>query len=60
VLRTAVEHGLLYFDTAPLYGHGLAEQRVGRVVADLDRSSTIVSTKVGRLLRADAPLDESQ
>jgi D-threo-aldose 1-dehydrogenase len=60
VLASAVAHGLRYFDTAPLYGHGLAEQRVGRAVARLPRDEVIVSTKVGRLLRADAPRDESQ
>ena len=60
VLASAVAHGLRYFDTAPLYGHGLAEQRVGRAVAKLPRDDVFVSTKVGRLLRADAPRDESQ
>src|SRR6266567_8214971 len=60
VLATAVAHGLRYFDTAPLYGHGLAEQRVGRAVARRPRAEVFVSTKVGRLLRADAPRDESQ
>ncbi len=60
VLGSAVAHGLRYFDTAPLYGHGLAEQRVGRAVAGLPRDEVFVSTKVGRLLRADAPRDESQ
>jgi D-threo-aldose 1-dehydrogenase len=60
VLASAVAHGLRYFDTAPLYGHGLAEQRVGRAVAGVARDEIIVSTKVGRLLRADAPRDESQ
>ncbi len=59
-LNEAVRRGLRYFDTAPLYGHGLAEHRVGRAVAGLQRSDAIVSTKVGRLLRADAPRDESQ
>jgi D-threo-aldose 1-dehydrogenase len=59
-LSAAVERGLRYFDTAPLYGHGLAEQRVGRAVAKIDRANAIVSTKVGRLLRSDAPRDESQ
>lgn len=59
-LGEAVKRGLRYFDTAPLYGHGLAEQRVGRAVAKLRRSDAIVSTKVGRLLRADAPRDETQ
>jgi D-threo-aldose 1-dehydrogenase len=60
VLAAAVAGGLRYFDTAPLYGHGLAEQRVGRAVARLPRDEVFVSTKVGRLLRADAPRDESQ
>jgi D-threo-aldose 1-dehydrogenase len=60
VLAEAVKRGLRYFDTAPLYGHGLAEQRVGRAVARLRRSEAIISTKVGRLLRSDAPRDESQ
>jgi D-threo-aldose 1-dehydrogenase len=60
VLASAVARGLRYFDTAPLYGHGLAEQRVGRAVAGLRRDDVFVSTKVGRLLRADAPRDESQ
>jgi D-threo-aldose 1-dehydrogenase len=60
VLAEAVKRGLRYFDTAPLYGHGLAEQRVGRAVAKLRRSEAIISTKVGRLLRSDAPRDESQ
>jgi D-threo-aldose 1-dehydrogenase len=60
VLANAVARGLRYFDTAPLYGHGLAEERVGRAVAGLPRDEVIVSTKVGRLLRADAPRDDSQ
>jgi len=60
VLASALTHGLRYFDTAPLYGHGLAEQRVGRAVAGMPRDEVLVSTKVGRLLRADAPRDESQ
>jgi D-threo-aldose 1-dehydrogenase len=60
VLAHATDRGLRYFDTAPLYGHGLAERRVGRAVAGLDRHDSIVSTKVGRLLRPGVPRDESQ
>jgi D-threo-aldose 1-dehydrogenase len=52
--------GLRYFDTAPLYGYGLAERRLGRALAGKPRESFAVSTKVGRLLRADAPPDRSQ
>lgn len=43
--------GARLFDTAPLYGHGLSEQRLGRALAKYDRDDYILSTKVGRLLR---------
>lgn len=60
VLAASIGLGLRYFDTAPLYGHGLAEERVGRAVKRLGRADAIVSTKVGRLLRPNAPRDEAQ
>jgi D-threo-aldose 1-dehydrogenase len=43
--------GIRYFDTAPLYGYGLAEQRLGRFLRTKPRESFVLSTKVGRLLR---------
>jgi D-threo-aldose 1-dehydrogenase len=52
--------GLRYFDTAPLYGYGLAEQRLGRVLREKPRAEFAVSTKVGRLLRPNVPPDPSQ
>ena len=51
-LERAWELGLNYFDTAPLYGRGLAECRLGRFLADR-RDGVVVSTKVGRLLQED-------
>ena len=60
VIEQALADGVRYLDTAPLYGHGLAEQRVGRAIAKTPRENLIVSTKVGRLLREGAPRDESQ
>jgi D-threo-aldose 1-dehydrogenase len=54
------DEGIRYFDTAPLYGHGLAEGRVRAAIADKPREDLVISTKVGRLLRADVPRDESQ
>jgi D-threo-aldose 1-dehydrogenase len=54
----AWDAGIRYFDTAPLYGHGQSEQRLGRVLRNYPRRDYVVSTKVGRLLRptgADAP-----
>jgi len=44
--------GVRYFDTAPLYGFGLAEQRLGRFLRTQPRDEYVISTKVGRLLRA--------
>jgi D-threo-aldose 1-dehydrogenase len=43
--------GLRYFDTAPLYGLGVAEHRLGAALRRVDRRSVVVSTKIGRLLR---------
>lgn len=45
--------GLRYFDTAPLYGHGLSELRLGRALQKKPREAFVLSTKVGRLLRPD-------
>jgi len=56
----AYEVGMRLFDTAPLYGHGLAEQRLGHVLRRLPRTEFVLSTKVGRLLRPDAPPDATQ
>ncbi|MGE0279804.1 MAG: aldo/keto reductase [Rhizobiaceae bacterium] len=43
--------GVRYFDTAPYYGHGLAELRLGHSLRWKDRSDYVVSTKVGRVLK---------
>ncbi len=43
--------GIRYFDTAPLYGFGLAERRLGAFLRAQPRDSFVLSTKVGRLLR---------
>ncbi|MEK9284978.1 MULTISPECIES: aldo/keto reductase [unclassified Bradyrhizobium] len=46
--------GVRFFDTAPLYGFGLAERRLGGFLRQKPRDSYVISTKVGRLLRAPA------
>jgi D-threo-aldose 1-dehydrogenase len=47
----ALDAGIGYFDTAPHYGFGLAERRLGDALAEADAGGgAIVSTKVGRLL----------
>jgi D-threo-aldose 1-dehydrogenase len=60
VVDTAWKAGLRHFDTAPLYGHGLSEQRLGRALAERPRDEYSISTKVGRLLRAGGKPDPRQ
>ena len=52
-LETAYRRGIRLFDTAPLYGHGLSEHRLGHVLRDKPRSEFVISTKVGRWLRPE-------
>ena len=42
--------GMRYFDTAPLYGHGLSERRLGVALSRRPRDDIVVATKVGRVL----------
>ncbi|SCD38096.1 D-threo-aldose 1-dehydrogenase [Streptomyces sp. TverLS-915] len=49
-LEAAWDAGIRYFDTAPHYGVGLSEERLGRFLADRPRTSYVLSTKVGRRL----------
>jgi D-threo-aldose 1-dehydrogenase len=49
-LRAAVEAGVTLLDTAPYYGHGLSEHRVGRFVRSQPREGIVLATKVGRVL----------
>lgn len=55
VLDRAWEGGVRYFDTAPLYGLGLSETRLNRFLRGKPRDEYVLSTKVGRLLKASAP-----
>ena len=50
----AWDAGIRYFDTAPHYGLGLSEQRLGAVLRDKPRDAFVISTKVGRLLEPNA------
>jgi D-threo-aldose 1-dehydrogenase len=53
VIDAAWDAGVRTFDTAPHYGLGLAERRLGAALADRPRSEYVLSTKVGRLLVPD-------
>ena len=50
VLEAAWDGGIRYYDTAPLYGLGLAETRLNPLPARQARDDYVLSTKVGRLL----------
>jgi D-threo-aldose 1-dehydrogenase len=49
-VKVAWDEGVRYFDTAPHYGLGLSERRLGRALATKVRGEFVLSTKVGRLL----------
>ena len=49
MIRSALDSGINFYDTAPIYGHGTSEERLGKVFKTLDRSSIVINTKFGRL-----------
>ena len=51
-LEACWQLGVRYFDTAPWYGRGLSELRVGRLLRARPRDEFVLSTKVGRILRS--------
>jgi len=54
-LQEAWALGVRYYDTAPLYGLGIGETRLGSFLRERPRDEFILSTKVGRLLQRCAP-----
>jgi D-threo-aldose 1-dehydrogenase len=57
ILGRALQLNVRLVDTAPLYGLGMAERRIGPVLAARPRESFALSTKVGRVLRPREPGD---
>lgn len=49
-VEEAYRLGIRLFDTAPFYGYGLSEQRLGHALASLHADDVVISTKVGRLI----------
>ena len=56
-IRSSMELGIRYLDTAPFYGFGRSELRFREALADRPRDSYIISTKVGRLLVGNGEID---
>ena len=59
IVTAAWEAGVRYVDTAPFYGVGAAEHRVGDALREQDRDEWVLSTKVGRLLRPKTDITPS-
>ena len=51
MIQRSWDAGLRYYDTAPMYGHGLSEARVGHSLRWKPRDQFVVSSKVGRILK---------
>lgn len=51
MIQHAWDAGVRYYDTAPMYGHGLAELRTGHSLRWKERGEFVLSSKVGRLLK---------
>src|SRR5262249_14264101 len=49
-VEAAWQQGTRYFDTAPFYGAGLSETRLGKQLAAHKRDEYLLSTKVGRII----------
>ncbi len=52
-VQRSYEHGIRFFDTAPLYGAGEAERRLGAALRGVPRDEVVIQTKVGRIIRPD-------
>jgi D-threo-aldose 1-dehydrogenase len=51
MFQTAWDAGVRYYDTAPMYGHGLSELRTGQSLRWKERDDFVLSSKVGRVLK---------
>ena len=58
-VAAALGEGVRYFDTAPFYGYGLSEQRLGRALRTAPQAGVTISTKVGRLIVPDETVAQS-
>ena len=56
-LKTAWDAGIRYFDTAPFYGNGKSEHRIGHFLRQQERRDFVLSSKVGRVFTATRDLD---
>ena len=60
LVRHAYAAGVRYFDTAPHYGNGLSESRIGQALRGIARDDYLLSSKVGRILVPDRDAPRNQ
>lgn len=53
MVHTAIEHGINFFDTAPNYGYGSSELRLGKALKQYDRSKIVINTKFGHTVTGE-------
>ena len=47
IVKKSLEYGVNFFDTAPNYGNGTSESRLGKALKGVDRSKIVINTKFG-------------
>ena len=47
IVKRSLEYGINFFDTAPNYGNGTSEERLGKALKGVDRSQIVINTKFG-------------
>lgn len=57
-IKKAYEMGINQFDTAPFYGFGLSERRLGDALREIPCEDYVISTKVGRILKPCAKAED--
>lgn len=58
-VQHCLRNGINFFDTAPLYGSGLSEQRLGAALASVPRAQFILQSKIGVVVNADGSITRS-
>ncbi len=59
LVHKSIELGINFFDTAPNYGHGTGEKRLGKALKDVDRSKIVINTKFGHTHTGSLNFDAS-
>lgn len=60
LVEKALELGINFFDTAPNYGNGTSEERLGLVLSNVDRSKIVINTKFGHSVDGETNFGSSE